>query len=259
MKDASPMGKDDLERYARHIFLREIGGPGQAKLRGASVLVVGAGGLGAPALQYLAAAGIGRIGIADMDHVSLSNLQRQVIYRTAQLGQAKTTAARDFITALNPGVVVEELLHGVTADNADDLAASHDIVLDGTDNFATRRLVNRACVAARTPLVAGAISQWEGQVTLYDPANGSPCFDCVFPNEPAPGSAPNCAEGGVIGALPGIVGSLMALEAIKHLTGAGACLRNEMLIFDGLWSESRRITLARDPHCPTCAKPRGVN
>ncbi len=243
-----------LERYARHIVLREIGGAGQKQLGAARVLVVGAGGLGAPILQYLAASGVGLIGIVDDDTVSLSNLQRQVIYRASDIGELKTAAATRYIGDLNSGVDVIAHVLAVRAENADQVVENYDIVLDGTDNFAARRAVNAACVRNGIPLVSGAISQWEGQVTLVDTGRGTPCVNCIFPNEPAPGTAPTCAEGGVIGALPGIVGSLMALEAIKFITGAGSCLKGEMLIFDGLWSESRKIRLVRSPDCPVCAK-----
>ena len=248
------MNEEDIERYARHIFLREVGGSGQNQLRAAKVLVVGAGGLGSPALQYLAACGVGTIGIADMDVVSLSNLQRQVIFQTAQMGEKKTSAAKKFIHCLNPGVSVIEHVEGVSEKNAGDLVSAYDVVLDGTDNFPTRRLVNKTCVEQEKPLVSGAISQWEGQVTLIDPANGTPCFECIFPNEPADGLAPNCAEGGVIGALPGVVGSIMALEAIKLIVDAGKYLKGEMLLFDGLWSESRKIRLTKSKECPVCSK-----
>lgn len=246
------MTPDQLERYKRHIFLREIGGPGQAKLGTARVFVAGAGGLGSPALQYLAACGVGTITVADMDRVDLSNLQRQTIFRTDDIGRPKVEAAASFVAAQNPEITVRPVEAAIDAANGDALIADHDVVLDGTDNFATRRLINQACAAAGIPLVSGAISQWDGQISLFDPAGGTPCFHCVFPNEPAPGIAPNCAEGGVIGALPGIVGAMMALEAIKHLTGAGQCLRNEMLIYDGLWAESRKVRIARDDNCPVC-------
>lgn len=256
--DTPPSGMSDaeLDRYARHLVLREIGGPGQMRLRDARVLVVGAGGLGAPVCLYLAAAGVGRITLADDDTVSLSNLQRQVIFRSDQRGEAKADAAAAAMRALNPHVQVTALPRRITdADTA--LIAEHDLVLDGTDSFAARDAVNRACVAAGVPLIAGAIAQWEGQVTLYDPARGGPCLACVFPTAPAPGLAPPCAEAGVIGPLPGVVGSLMALEAIKHLTGisesgAGQGLRGRMLILDGLYGESRMIGTARRPDCPVC-------
>ena len=246
----------EIDRYARHLVLREIGGPGQMRLRDARVLVVGAGGLGAPVCLYLAGAGVGRITVADDDHVSLSNLQRQVIFRSDQRGERKAVAAADAMAALNPQVAVTGLARRI-ADTDTGLIAEHDLVLDGTDSFAARAAINRACVAAGVPLIAGAIAQWEGQVTLYDPARGGPCLACLFPAAPAPGLAPPCAEAGVIGPLPGVVGSLMALEAVKHLTGigdsgAGQGLRGRMLIFDGLYGESRMIATARRPDCPVC-------
>lgn len=242
----------ELDRYARHIVLREVGGPGQRRLREARVLIVGAGGLGAPACLYLAAAGIGRITVADDDLVSLSNLQRQVIFRSRDAGRPKAEAAAAAMDALNPHVGVTALTRRITADDAA-LVAQHDLVLDGTDSFAAREAVNRACVAAGVPLVAGSIAQWEGQVTIYDPARGAPCLACIFPQPPAPGLAPSCAEAGVVGPLPGVIGSLMALEAIKALTGAGEGLRGRMLIFDGLHGETRTVGLHRDPGCPVCA------
>lgn len=241
----------ELDRYARHLVLREIGGPGQMRLRDARVLVVGAGGLGAPVCLYLAAAGVGRITVADDDTVSLSNLQRQVIFRSDQQGQGKAQAATAAMRALNPHVQATPLSRRIAADDVE-LVAEHDLVLDGTDSFAAREAINRACVAAGVPLIAGAIAQWEGQVTMYDPARGGPCLACLFPTAPAPGLAPPCAEAGVIGPLPGVVGSLMAMEAVKHLTGAGQGLRGRMLIFDGLYGESRMIGTARRPDCPVC-------
>lgn len=249
--DPSVLGDDELDRYARHIVLREIGGPGQMRLRKANVLLVGAGGLGAPVALYLAAAGVGRITLADDDTVSLSNLQRQVIFRSDQTGQPKAEAAAAAMGALNPHVAVTPLGRRITADDAA-LLARHDLVIDGTDSFAARDAINRAAVAAGVPLIAGAITQWEGQVTLYDPARGGPCLACLFPEAPAPGLAPSCSEAGVVGALPGVVGSLMALEAIKHLTSAGQGLRGRMLIFDGLYGETRMITTTRRSGCPVC-------
>jgi molybdopterin/thiamine biosynthesis adenylyltransferase len=241
----------ELDRYARHIVLREIGGPGQMRLRGANVLLIGAGGLGAPAALYLAAAGVGRITLADDDTVSLSNLQRQVIFRSDQTGEPKAEAGAAAMAALNPHVAVTPLTRRITAEDAA-LIARHDLVLDGTDSFEGRLAINAACVAARVPLLAGAIAQWEGQLALYDPARGGPCLSCLFPEAPAAGLAPACAEAGVVGALPGVVGSLMALEAIKHLTGAGQGLRGRMLIFDGLYGETRMIQTERRTDCAVC-------
>lgn len=245
------LGAAEIDRYARHLVLREIGGPGQMRLRGARVLIVGAGGLGAPVCLYLAAAGVGRITLADDDRVSLANLQRQVIFRDNQRGEDKARAAADAMVALNPHVAVTPLLRRIT-DADRELVAAHDLVLDGTDSFEARAAINRACVAAGVPLIAGAIAQWEGQVSLYDPARGGPCLACLFPQAPAPGLAPDCASAGVVGPLPGVVGSMMALEAIKHLTGAGQGLRGRLLIFDGLFGESRMISTIRRADCPVC-------
>jgi molybdopterin/thiamine biosynthesis adenylyltransferase len=241
----------ELDRYARHLVLREIGGPGQMRLRDARVLIVGAGGLGAPVCLYLAAAGVGRITLADDDVVSLSNLQRQVIFRTDQQGQPKAEAAGAAMVALNPHVAVIPLPRRITGDDAA-LIAEHDLVIDGSDSFPSRAGVNVACVAAGAPLLAGAIAQWEGQVTLYDPKRGGPCLHCLFPEAPAQGLAPACAEAGVVGALPGVVGSIMALEAIKHLTGAGQGLRGRMMLYDGLYGETRVIGTNARKGCEIC-------
>ena len=251
--DGKPAAMSDaeLDRYARHIVLREVGGAGQNRLRGAKVLVVGAGALGSPVALYLAAAGVGRMTLADDDVVSLSNLQRQVIFHSSDNGRAKVEAAAEAIAALNPHVGVTALARRITADDAE-LVAGFDLVLDGTDSFASRFAVNRACVAAGVPLVAGSIAQWEGQLTIWDPARNAPCLACLFPEPPAQGLAPSCAEAGVVGALPGVVGSMMALEAIKLLTRAGAPLRGRMLIFDGLWGESRVISMRRREGCAIC-------
>lgn len=243
---------EELERYARHIVLREIGGSGQKKLRAAHVAVVGAGGLGSPALMYLAAAGVGAITLIDDDTVSLSNLQRQVLHATDRVGQRKTDSARAALAAINPHVTVHARPVRLEARNAAALLAPAALVLDGSDSFATRLTVNAACVAAAKPLLSGAISQWEGQVSLFDPAAGGPCYACVFPAPPAPGQAPSCAEAGVMGALPGVVGAMMAGEAIKWITGAGRALLGEMLIHDALWGETRRIALRPRPGCAVC-------
>ncbi|WP_095589506.1 HesA/MoeB/ThiF family protein [Actibacterium ureilyticum] len=244
----------ELERYARHIVLREVGGPGQKRLKDASVLVIGAGGLGSPALLYLAAAGVGTIGVVDDDVVDLSNLQRQVIHTDARLGMPKVFSAEEAMRAQNPHVTVRPYQRRLDAAAAVELFAEYDLVLDGTDNFDTRFLVNQAAVATKTPLIAAAITQWEGQISLYDPANGGPCYQCIFPEAPAPELAPSCAEAGVVGALPGVVGAMMAMEAIKHITGAGQSLRGRMLLYDALYAENRVVALKRRDDCPVCAK-----
>lgn len=247
------LSPNELERYARHIFLREIGGPGQARLQAARVLVVGAGGLGSPALLYLAAAGVGRIVVVDDDRVALSNLQRQVIYATADMGEPKAERAAARLGQLNPHVTVDVRQLRFDADTAPALLQDVDLVLDGSDSFETRAAVNAACVAARIPLLAAAISAWEGQISLWDPARGGPCLACVFPEAPAPGLAPSCAAAGVMGALPGVMGAMMALEAIKTLTGAGTGLRGVLYTYDGLHADSRRFRITRLPDCPVCA------
>ncbi len=255
MKDPEPEGPfsgAELERYARHITLPDIGGGGQLALKQSKVLVIGAGGLGAPALLYLAAAGVGRIGIIDGDTVALSNLQRQVIHTDARQDVPKVFSAQVAIEALNPHVETRPYNRPLTEDIAEELFSEYDLILDGTDSYETRALVNRAAVAVGRPVLAGAISAWEGQVTLYDPASGAPCMACVFPNAPAPGMAATCAETGVIGALPGVVGSMMALEAVKHITGAGSGLKGRMVIYDGLNGEMRSFSVKRRPDCPVC-------
>ncbi len=244
----------ELERYARHIVLRELGGPGQKKMKKARVLVIGAGGLGAPALQYLAAAGVGTIGVIDDDEVENANLQRQVIHRDTDIGMPKVFSAQQAMQAQNPNVTVLPYHRRLTDEIAADLFADFDLILDGTDNFDTRYLTNRTAVALGKPLISGALSQWEGQLSVFDPANDAPCYQCIFPEAPAPGLAPSCAEAGVVGPLPGVVGSMMAVEAIKVITGAGQALRGEMLIYDALYGESRKITLSRRADCPICGK-----
>ena len=256
---AGPLAPEELERYTRHILLREIGGPGQARLRAARVLVIGAGGLGSPALLYLAAAGVGRIRLADDDRVALSNLQRQILYATGDLGRPKTEAATAMLGRLNPHVAVEARTLRFTPETATELLAGVDLVLDGSDSFATRTAVNAACVAARVPLLAAAIGAWEGQISLWDPARGGPCLTCIFPEAPAPGLAPDCAAGGVVGALPGVMGALLALEAIKHLAGAGSGLRGLLFTFDGLHADARRFRMVARSDCPVCAGRGGAH
>ncbi len=245
-------GSAELERYARHIILREIGGPGQKKLNQAKVLVVGAGGLGSPALLYLAGAGVGTIGVIDGDVVENANLQRQVIHSDARIGMPKVFSAEAGMKALNPYVAVRPYNRALTEEIAAELVSDYDLVLDGTDNFETRYLVNRVCVAAGVPLVSAALTQWEGQISVFHPASGTPCYECVFPEAPAPGLAPSCAEAGVLGPLPGVVGAMMAVEAVKLIAGAGEALAGRMLIYDALYGETRGITLKRRDGCPVC-------
>ena len=243
----------ELERYARHIVLHEVGGPGQKRLKAAKVLVVGAGGLGSPALLYMAAAGVGTLGVIDDDTVENANLQRQVIHTDGRIGMPKVFSAAEAIAALNPYVTLRPYHRRLTEEIAAELLAEYDLVLDGSDNFDTRYLVNRSAVAAGVPLIAAAMTQWEGQISLYDPARGGPCFECIFPERPAPGLVPSCAEAGVIAPLPGVIGSMMALEAVKHITGAGEGLRGRLVIHDALGAETRTIRLRPRPDCPVCA------
>ncbi|MEE9387009.1 MAG: molybdopterin-synthase adenylyltransferase MoeB [Paracoccaceae bacterium] len=244
----------ELDRNARHIVLRDIGGPGQKRLKAARVLVIGAGGLGAPALQYLAAAGVGTVGVIDDDVVENSNLARQVIHKDDAIGMPKVFSAQAEMQAQNPHITVRPYNRRLEADMAGELFKDYDLVLDGCDNFDTRYLVNRTCVALKIPLIGAALSQWEGQISSYHPASGGPCYACIFPNSPAPGLAPSCAEGGVLGPLPGVVGAMMAVEAVKLIAGAGEGLVGRMLIYDALYGENRALKMKRDPKCKVCAQ-----
>ncbi|MEQ9041443.1 MAG: molybdopterin-synthase adenylyltransferase MoeB [Silicimonas sp.] len=249
---ATTSSATEIERNARHIVLREIGGPGQKRLKEARVLVVGAGGLGAPALQYLAAAGVGTIGVIDHDEVENSNLQRQVIHTDDRIGMPKVFSAEMALKAQNPFVIVRPYNRRLSEEVAADLFADYDVILDGTDDSATRYLVNETAVALTLPLVSAAISQWEGQISIFAPSRGAPCYRCVFPEPAAPGLAPTCAEGGVLGPLPGVVGAMMAVETIKLLTGAGEPLLGRMMIYDALYADVRVIGVKRRDDCPVC-------
>ena len=240
---------DEVERYARHLVLREIGGPGQQRLKAARALIVGAGGLGAPAALYLAAAGVGEIALVDPDVVALSNLQRQVLYATADEGRAKVEAAAEALTRLNANVKISQIDETLTEANAAALVAGFDVVLDGTDNFATRFAVNAACFAEGVTLVSGAIGRWTGQVGVFA---GRPCYRCLAPEIPP--DAETCAAVGVVGALAGVVGSMMALEAIKLLTRAGEPLTGRLWIYDALAGETRTVRIGADPECPVCGR-----
>ena len=247
-----------IERYARHLLLRDVGGQGQAKLLQSRVLVIGAGGLGAPVLMYLAAAGVGTLGVVDDDTVDLSNLQRQIIHHTEDIGQAKTASARDTLNALNPDVTIETHSVRFTASNALGLVKQYDLVADGSDSFETRALVNDVCYFAKVPLVSAAVGQFDGQLATFKPfaaaTGGShfPCYRCLFPEAPAPGTVPTCAEAGVLGALTGVMGSLQALEVIKELLQIGESLAGKLLIYDGLDTTTRTVKLKADEGCALC-------
>ncbi len=239
---------DERERYARHILLKEIGGPGQQKLKAATVAIVGAGGLGAPAALYLAAAGVGRLRLIDDDTVSLDNLQRQIIFRDTDVGAAKVDRAQAALTALNDNVAVEIERQRLTEANAAYLLRGTDVVLDGTDDFETRFAVNAAARELGVPLVSGAVGRWDGQVATF--VRGGPCYRCFVPETPP--DAETCARVGVVGALTGVIGSIMALEAIKLIAQAGEPLIGRVMLFDGLKGEARTTSLKRDPACPVC-------
>lgn len=245
---------DELDRYARHIVLHEIGGPGQQKLQAARVLVIGAGGLGSPAVLYLAAAGARTIGVVDDDTVSLSNLQRQVLHTTPDIGRLKVESAADAVGRINPHVDLVGHATRLHEANAADLIGAYDMVLDGCDNFETRYLVNRAAAAVQKPLVSAAIGRWEGQISVFRPAAGGPCYQCVFPEAPAPGLVPACAEAGVLGALAGVMGSMQAAEAVKLITGAGDPLDGRLLIYDALGATVRTFRIDKRPDCPVCGQ-----
>ncbi len=239
--------EDEIERYARHLVLAEVGGPGQQALKRARVAVVGLGGVGGPAVLYLAAAGIGTLVLIDDDAVALSNLQRQVQFGMGDLGAPKVEAAKAGLTALNPHVTVETQCTRLTPANAADLLAGADVIIDGTDDFGTRFAVNAACVGAGVPLVSGALGRWNGQVAVFA---GKPCYRCLVAESPP--DAEICARVGVVGALAGVVGSIAALEAIKIITGAGQALTGRLMLYDGLAGTARTVTVVRDPACPVC-------
>ncbi|MCX7600608.1 MAG: molybdopterin-synthase adenylyltransferase MoeB [Meiothermus sp.] len=243
--------KEELDRYARHIVLPGVGGAGQARLKQSSVLVVGAGGLGSPVLMYLAAAGVGRLGIVEMDVVSLSNLQRQVLFDTEALGQPKANVAKVRLNSLNPHVQVETHTLKLDSHNALSILGLYDLVIDCSDNLPTRYLINDACVLLDKPLVYGAIHQFEGQLSVFHYRDG-PCYRCLYPQPPKPGTVTNCSEVGVFGVLPGVIGSLMAAEALKILLRQGETLSGKLLVYDGLQAHFRSIQSPRRVDCPVC-------
>src|SRR5471030_3058264 len=245
------LSREELLRYSRHLILPEIGLEGQQKLKTAKVLLVGAGGLGSPVALYLAAAGVGTIGIVDFDVVDFSNLQRQILHTTLDVGSPKLESAKDKLLAINPGINV--ILHNValSSENAMDIFKDFDIVADGTDNFPTRYLVNDACVLSGKPNVYGSIFRFEGQASVFATKDG-PCYRCLYPEPPPPGLVPSCAEGGVLGVLPGVMGCIQATETIKLIIGAGEPLIGRFLIFDALKMKFRELKLRKDPDCPVC-------
>lgn len=246
----SALSKDEIARYARQIVLREVGGPGQHALKNAKVLIIGAGGLGGPAGLYLAAAGAGTVGIVDFDSVDISNLHRQIQFTDTDLETPKTKAMAARLRAANPHIQIQE--HNITlhAGNADALIKQYDLILDGTDSFAARFAVNEACLATKTPLISGALGRFDGQVAVFSGDGEGPCYRCLVPQTPP--DIETCAQVGVVGALAGIIGSMMALEAVKWITGAGKPLTGRLFIYDGLNGTSRTAALSRDPDCPSC-------
>lgn len=249
------LSDDELERFARHIVLREIGGVGQARLKAVRVLVIGAGGLGSPVILYLAAAGVGTIGVVDDDTVSLSNLQRQIAHRTADVGRLKTDSASDAVRAINPGVVVETHALRLEASNARDLISRYDIVADGSDNFATRFLVNDACFFTRKTLVSAAVTEFDGQLATFkafDKSGNYPCYRCIFPEPPPSGTIPSCSESGVLGAAAGVMGTLQALEVLKEAASIGESMAGRLLVYDALTTNFRRLIAKPDPACALC-------
>lgn len=246
------LSNDEIKRYSRHLILPEVGMAGQKKICSTSVLCIGAGGLGSPIAMYLAAAGIGKIGLLDFDTVDFSNLQRQIIHSTADVGRPKTESARETIAGINPNV--EVVLHNtrISSENALDLIRPYDIVVDGTDNFPTRYLTNDACVLLRKANVYGSIFRFEGQASVFAPHLGGPCYRCLYPEPPPPGMVPSCAEGGVLGVLPGIVGCIQATEILKLALGKGSSLIGRLLLFNALDMKFRELKLRRDPQCPLC-------
>ena len=248
---------EEVARYSRHLIMPEVGMDGQLKLKAASVLCIGAGGLGSPVAMYLAAAGVGRIGIVDFDVVDYSNLQRQIIHGTPDVGRPKLDSARDSLAAINPEVDVETHNLALSSGNALDLFREYDIIVDGTDNFPTRYLVNDACVLLGKPNCYGSIFRFEGQASVFGAPDG-PCYRCLYPEPPPPGLVPSCAEGGVLGILPGVVGTIQATEAVKLIMGAGEPLIGRFLIYDALRMRFRELKLRKDPDCPVCGEHRTV-
>jgi len=246
------LNNDEIRRYSRHLILPEVGMAGQKKICSTSVLCIGAGGLGSPIAMYLAAAGIGRIGVLDFDKVDFSNLQRQIIHGTSDVGRPKTISAKETINGINPNIDVVIHETRISSENALEIISQYDIVVDGTDNFPTRYLTNDACVLLKKPNVYGSIFRFEGQASVFAPHLGGPCYRCLYPEPPPPGMVPSCAEGGVLGVLPGIVGTIQATEILKLALGKGSSLVGRLLLFNALDMKFRELKLRRDPECPIC-------
>ena len=248
------LNNDEIKRYSRHLILPEVGLAGQKRIKAASVLCIGAGGLGSPIAMYLAAAGIGKIGIVDFDVVDYSNLQRQILHTDADVGRSKAESAKETIQGINPNC--EVVIHNtrISSENALDLIRPYDIVVDGTDNFPTRYLTNDACVLLKKPNVYGSIFRFEGQASVFAPHLGGPCYRCLYPQPPPPGEVPSCAEGGVLGVLPGIIGCIQATEILKLALGKGNLLIGRLLLFNALEMKFRELKLRRDPQCPICGE-----
>jgi molybdopterin/thiamine biosynthesis adenylyltransferase/rhodanese-related sulfurtransferase len=248
------LNNDEIRRYSRHLILPEVGLAGQKKIKGTSVLCIGAGGLGSPIAMYLAAAGIGKLGIVDFDTVDYSNLQRQILHTDADVGRSKAESAKETIQGINPNCEVIIQNTRITSENALDLIRPYDIIVDGTDNFPTRYLTNDACVILKKPNVYGSIFRFEGQASVFAPHLGGPCYRCLYPEPPPPGMVPSCAEGGVLGVLPGIVGCIQATEILKLAIGKGSSLVGRLVLFNALDMKFRELKLRRDPACPVCGE-----
>ncbi len=253
-----PFTKEQIERYSRHIILPEVGGKGQRKINSARVFCVGAGGLGSPASLYLAAAGIGTLGIIDGDVVDLSNLQRQILHSTKDLDRPKVVSAKETLLAINPDITVKTYQEKLNSQNILNIIKEYDIILDGSDNFPTRFLINDACFFSKKTLISGSIFRFEGQVTTLKPHNNSPCYRCIYPEPPPPGLIPSCQEAGVLGVIAGVIGILQATEALKEILGIGNSMAGHLLIYDALDQRFQTLKVRKDPSCPLCGKEQKI-
>ncbi|WP_203414744.1 HesA/MoeB/ThiF family protein [Entomobacter blattae] len=253
------LSEEEIERYSRHILLKEVGASGQMALKRSRVLVIGAGGLGSPVALYLAAAGVGRIGLVDEDTVDLSNLQRQILHSSATVGMPKVSSAATMIKAINPNVKVETYPVRITPENAGEIIAHYDIICDGSDNFSTRYLLNDACFFAKKPLVSAAVLRFEGQISAFSAYKEGPCYRCLYPYPPPPGQIPSCSEAGILGAVTGVLGTLQATEILKEIMGLGESLRGKVLTWNALSMKFRTLILPKNPSCPLCGETPTIN